>query len=214
MGCTIFWAIIGGLSQWAVSLLGWEMNHDTISPKSRIVARIGFVVCALLGTASIAIVTYRSGMTERAHFALDLNSKVQAVAGTPLSMKIFFKNVGTGPSVNTDSYSRSFIEDDESRRSADSAIAKFKEFEKSHDIGTDIVPKDTPGYFMVAQGLVLSNTDFENIVTNIRVVYIVGRIKFKDDFGSHTQYICKALQRPVSATGADWGTCGEWDDEE
>lgn len=220
VGCRVWcgqysWAAVAALAQFGNSWLGWNVTNapTPMTTRRKGIFDLLFVTCGLTSIICVGVIAYRSGRVERAHFSLDLNSKVQCVAGTPLSMKIFFKNVGNGPAVNTDSYSRSFIEEDESRRSAEEAIAKFKVFAKSHDVGTDNIPRDAPGYFMVAQGFVLSREDVENLVNNIRVIYIVGAINFKDDLGPHTQFICKALQRPVSTNGANWDTCGEWDDE-
>lgn len=218
MGWTISLALLVALSQFGTSYLGWNLTNTPTRQRLTALRRrmydLIFLACSAIGIASAVLLAYRSGRLERAHFMLDLNSKVQAVEGQPLAMRIGFRNVGTGPAINTDSFSRCFVEDDESRRSADDAIGKFKEYAQNRLIGTDNVPKDAPGYFMVALGSVLSGQDVLNLVDNVKVVYIVGTIKFKDDFGRHTQYICKTLQRPVSPNGASWGTCGVWDDEE
>jgi hypothetical protein len=198
MGLTIFLGLLAASAQFGNSWLGWRVNNipSPLEPKRRKVYDFLFVLCGLTSVICVGLIAYRSGRIERAHFALDLNSEVQAVAGTPLSMNIFFKDVGTGPAVNTDSYSRAFIEEDESRRSADDAIGKYKVFERSHALGTDNVPKDAPGYYMTALGAMLSDEDVINLVRGIRVLYIMGTIKFKDDFGSHTQYICKTSNGP------------------
>jgi hypothetical protein len=218
MGWTILLSLLVGLSQFGTGFLGWRLTNrpprQRLTQGQRRLYDVIFFVCGAIGIGSGGMLAYLSGRLERAHFALDLNSKVQAVAGSPLSMRIGFENVGTGPSINTDSYSRSFIQGDESRRSADDAIAQFKEYARNRTVGTDNVPKGATGYYMVAQGNVLSDQDVLDLVHNVRVMYVVGTIKFKDDFGHHTQYICKTLQRPVSANGASWGTCGIWDDEE
>jgi hypothetical protein len=178
-----------------------------------LMARTGFIALSIVSSACIAMLAYRSGRIEHAHFSLDLNSKVQAIEGQPLAMQVFFKNVGTGPSINTDTYSRLIPEEDESKHSSDDAIGRFKEYEKIRDIGTNNIPKDEPGHFMVARGPILGHDDVTNLVSGVRTVYLVGTINFKDDFGSHTQFICKVLEKPVRPDMANWGTCGKWDDE-
>jgi hypothetical protein len=208
---TIVFAGISVLCQVLVSWIGTIMND--LSPSKKKAVHIFFFGLTLLGVASVCALTYLAGRTERAHFAVVPNGKIILQSGKPLAVRVDFKDVGTGPSINTDTYSRAFIEDDSTKVNADDAIARFKPFFASHDIGSNLIAKDQEGNFMTAFGALLSPEDINNLLNNIKVLYVVGEINFKDDFGKHTQYICKSLQRPVSPNTLIWGTCGKSDDE-
>jgi hypothetical protein len=211
---TIVWAFVGGLAQWAVSYLAWEVTKRKMTPRQLRWSRVSFIGIALIGSIAIAVVAYRSGRIERAHFSLDLNHKILANDGEAISMDVGFEDVGSGPSINTDTFSRLILEDDESVHSAEEAVSKFAEYKKTRtDIGTDTIPKGGKGYVMPARGPILSGPEIVNIFRGIKTVYLVGAIRFEDDFGWHLHEICKVLEKPVRADGATWGTCGRRDGE-
>ena len=77
--------------------------------------------------------------------------------------------------------------------------------------------------FSTAYGNILSPEDFDNLTYDRRIVYVLAKMKFEDDFGSHTVELCRYLQPqtklPPELSGASkmiveiWGDCGEFNGE-
>ena len=211
---TIFWAFIGTLCACGVSYLAWEVAKGGMTPRKMLMARTGFISLSIVSSFSIAMLSYLSGRAERAHFSVAPSGQTFLQPGQPIRIRVDLEDVGTGPSINSDTYSRTFIEDDNTKINSADAVERFKPFWAAHDVGANPIPKGQKGVFMTAQGPVLGVDDVNNIMNNIKVVYVIGRIDFKDDFGKHTQNICKYLQRPVSSQTMIWGTCGMSEDEQ
>jgi hypothetical protein len=211
---TIIWALLAFLSQVGLSWLGWTMNHETISPRKRKWAHIGFITLAIFGSFSVAVVTYRSTKTERAHFETyprlstswskerpdsDLWSMAQEwlPVNSPAELNLYYVNVGSGPAANFTGLGRVYIEPDEALSSTRDAVDKFNQwFNRENPVlSMTTVPPNQLAYF-TANGDIVTPDDLDNITHGRRVLYLVGILKFDDDLSSHIHNVCWLLRPP------------------
>ncbi len=223
MAWTILWAILGVLCQGLVSWLGWTMNHETISANKRKLAHIGFIGMTVVGMFSIAMVTYRSGRMERAHFKMSYSqvygnslaptwSNAPGIfpIGKPLDFNVTFQDVG-GTATGVAHQGMLTLEPDMSMKSMRGAVDKFRKLLKADPLGpSEMTLVKGEQRFTTFAGDALSPTDFNNLAHGRRVVYIVGLFKFADDFGQHTHKICEIIEPPQISGTIILNSCSAW----
>ena len=203
----IWLAILAGLSQFGNAFMGWKVTRQTLSTLQRKVYDVLFVLVGVIGVVSIAFLAARAGRQERVHFSAAIGNTYQAVDKTqggaiiafswfvidkPLAFNVFLKNVGNGSAYNVEEHLRSFIKPDTSRGSQQEAVADFQSWLLVQPHNSKSWPKDN-AQFSTASGEVLSPEDYSNLTTGRRTVFVIGKVTFNDDFGSHELDICQAL---------------------
>jgi hypothetical protein len=111
-----------------------------------------------------------------------------------LSFNVGQTNVGSGSAYNVDVRARSFIEPDMSLSSQRAAITEFESWLKSQGAPSKQNISKGSRTFVSAAGAILTPEDFNNVVADRKTVYVLARILFEDDFGSHTTEVCSYLE--------------------
>ena len=104
-------------------------------------------------------------------------------------------NVGSGSAYNVDIRLRSILEPDASLSSQRLAVNEFTTWMKSlgsGSVGFTIAKNERR--FHTAGGNILSPEDFANLVADRRTAFILSRVSFEDDFGSHTVELCEYME--------------------
>jgi hypothetical protein len=52
--------------------------------------------------------------------------------------------------------------------------------------------------FVTAAGDILSSEDYDSLIHDRRKVFVVGKITYADDFGSHEDDVCEAIQPQIA----------------
>jgi len=201
-------AILGGLSQFGNTFMGWKVTGKVLSVRRRRIYDGLFILFGFVGIASIGILAARAGRQERVHFyawvqntylAIDKTQGGAAVAfswfivNRPLAFNVFVKNVGNGSAYNVEEQFRSFIKPDISRGSQQSAVTDFQSWVAVQPHNSRSWPKDDTE-LSTAWGEILSPEDYSNLTTGRRTVFVIGKVTFADDFGSHEFDICRVIQ--------------------
>ena len=203
----IFLATAGSLIQLASAFIRWRWTRRDISPSRQKWSDITFIAIWLIGTLLIGISTYRGNRQERAHFAFQIQNTYQLEANNgeitpyswfvvdqPLSFNVYQINVGSGSAYNLDARGRTLLEPDMSLSSQRVAIDEFEVWLKSQsNSAKQTLPKGQPS-FISAAGVILTPEDYNNIIANRKTVYVLARVLFEDDFGSHTAEVCEYLE--------------------
>jgi hypothetical protein len=232
----MFWniaiAVVAALAQAISSWLGYRVSTALVplTIRQRRWHHLAFILCAAVGIVLVGISASHS-VPERAHFAFSFEPTNHPISysssdnlwsmassifpvGQPLSYNVSFKNVGSGPSTNTGSYCRSYLEPDQSLSSNRDAVAKLDAWIKTQPAPSgNTIAKDQPGAFDTCKGDPLTPEDFSNIVFGRKVIYVVGVWKFEDDLGHHYHNICVSLQPPQPGGGLILAGCQEHTEE-
>jgi hypothetical protein len=163
----------------------------------------------------------QSSLVERVHFAITKFEQTYTpwpMVGEPLGFNIYFKNVGNGMAYEADFQAMAALESDSSQYSQQRAIAEFEKWLQAQLKPRMSIPKDKE-LWASALGAIVTPEDVNNLLKGRKVMYLVGTIQFRDDFGKHTQRICHFLQPPVvTATGGHselgiFQHCNQYNDE-
>lgn len=187
------------------------MTGQELTPGRRKLYDALFILCGCIGLLCIGLLAFRSNRQERAHFNIALRPATMPInyksddlwaassgiflVGQPLAWNVDFQNVGGGPALNVRNSGRVFIEPDETKLSEEDAISKYNQWLKTSSFTSsgDTIAKEQIG-FKTYEGDILTPEDYQNIVAGRRVILIVGRIAFDDDFGSHVHNVCQRLE--------------------
>lgn len=162
-----------------------------------------------------------SNPVERVHFAITRYEATYApwpIVGEPLGFNIYYKNVGNGMAYDAKFQAMAVLESDSSQYSQQRAIAEFEKWLQTSPKMRSSIPKDKE-LWNSALGAIMTPEDVNNLLKGRKVMYLVGTIEFRDDFGKHTQRICQLLQPPVvTALGGHselgiFQYCGQYNDE-
>jgi hypothetical protein len=214
-------AVIAASSQVVTGWMGYKVTGKSMSPQKQKIYDGLFMLVAAVGVFAVGAIAYRSGRMERVHFLSTVENTVTTNLAPPfnflkpdypLDLNVHYVNVGNGAAINTARYGRSSIQMDTSNASVDAAVEQFESYFKSYNRGTSQVAKGGDGFF-TAEGPILTGPEFDDITNYRRMVFVVGIIKFTDDFGTHVQHICK-MSQPMHNTVEVWGSCYKWNDEE
>jgi hypothetical protein len=222
----MFWnivlAVLAGLSQAVNSWMGYKVTGKNLNPRQERLYDFIFVACGVVGIVAVGMIAYRSGKQERAHLAIRLWPTYEYNAsadpsflpiGQPLAMNVSYKNVGSGSAFNLATAAYALLEADESKPSQVRAITQFEEWNKTMpSLPSGTLAKDVE-HFFTARGQRVSPEDVANLVAGRRVVYIVGLIAFKDDYGDRVQPFCQFLQTPQVGGALIWGLCSNYNEE-
>lgn len=240
-------ALIAGLTQFGSAYLGWKVTpqDQSIDRTKRKWYEVGFVLCGLIGVVCVATLAWRSGRRERAHYSITLGNTYRVTAvvppssdpcgpslnvvpyswltvDKPLAFNVCKTNVGTGTAYAVDNRAMVTIEDDASEESQQAAVARFKRWFSTGPRSSATDPKGSQAFF-TAHGPILSPEDRDNLIHGRRTLFVVGAIRFQDDFGTHELHICKFLQSQATPPEMPdfihpqvleiWHGCDEWDGE-
>ncbi len=157
----------------------------------------------LFGITVISIVislfvAYRGNPTERAHFSI-MDTTVTTtptwpIVGRPLDLNFTYKNVGNGTAFDTLVESYTILKPDYSLSSQQQAVAEFEEQLKARPLQTGWSQSKDEIRWSTAKGAILTPTDYANLRSGKNVVFIVGLIQFRDDFGKHRLRMCRYIQ--------------------
>ena len=114
---------------------------------------------------------------------------------------------------------RTVLKTDYSPYSEKESIEEFEKWLQARPIeeGSSL-PKDNRAW-ATAKGAILTPEDLNNLASGRRVVYVVGILRFRDDFGKHTLRICRYLQPPEPTRSGGrivfgtWAYCSRYNDE-
>jgi hypothetical protein len=203
-------AVLAGLVALIQALTAWLGFYVSTRPqllenKLKVLwYRIFFVALSAIGIVLVVIITHRASQVERVHFAITKMKQTYTpwpVVGEPLAFNIYYKNVGNGMAFDVVFEARAVLKPDYSSFSEQEAIAEFQKWLQERPLKTGLsIPKDLEQW-NTASGGILSPEDLNNLLKGRRVMYLVGIIQFRDDFGKHTQQICQFLQ-PPEVTGS------------
>lgn len=188
-----------------------------------------YVIFALsaiaIGIFALAFINYLSNRTERAHFTItemwNTTKPIWPVVGRPLDINFRYKNVGSGTAFDMQVESTSLLMPDYSITSQEHAITSFEK-----QLGDRPPPtrwtqtKDDDRWSTTKGGPIFSAEDNAKFVSGQTVIFAVGIIQFRDDFGEHTLRMCRYLQPPrVTPDGrgkevfGPVGMCERYNDE-
>ena len=220
----MFWnvilAVLAAFNQLFVAWLGWKVSANPKllkDPRKKKLCEIAFWVFGFIGIGLVAIITYRSGLTERVHVSHEIRETYGPnfiPIGEPLAFNIWMETVGNGTAHDIATFSRTFIGNDLSLYSENEVIEQFERWLLTAEVpamGTTL----TPGMkrATTADGAILSPEDHENLKSGRKVVYIMGLIQFRDDFGKRTQRVCQKLQPPETGGIVIFQSCSRYNDE-
>ncbi len=236
MRWNIILAVLAAFSQLGNAFLGWKIVGKSLTPKEQRNYDALFIIIGLVGAALVGVIAYRGGRQERAHFAMELQNTYQLVrsdngsvvayswfvVNQPLSFAVYKTNVGSGSAYNVDTKTRSFLEADTSLSSQKQSINEFSSWIKSNQTRSKDTMAKGDRNFSSASGNILTPEDFNNLTSDRRTVYVLARVLFEDDFGSHTVEYCHFLEpqtkMPPGYPGQVgiveiWGDCEEYNGE-
>jgi hypothetical protein len=188
-------------------------------------ASVVILVAILIGIFISVFIAYRGNHGERAHFAITemwpTTSPIWPMVGEPLDMNFRYKNVGNGTALDIVIEGLTLLKPDESKSSQDQVISNFENDLKARELqkGTIIV-KDDSRWSTTKRGSVLTAEDRANFVSGEKVIFTIAIIQWRDDYGQHTQRLCRYLQPPKltpdgrgRAAFGPMGSCHTYNDE-
>jgi hypothetical protein len=231
----IFLAILAALSQFGNAFMGWKVTGKQLSARKQKIYDGLFISLGMIGIISVGVLAAHSGRQERAHFSQRITNTFESydsqtkrlipfswyVVDKPLKFNVYIKNVGSGSAYNAEMNVRSFIEPDLSLTSQHEAISEFQTWLALQPHHSITWPKDFE-MFNTAAGAVLSPEDYSNLTTDRRTVFVIGKVTFDDDFGSHEFDVCQMMQPQekysagaptISLVHEIWGTCDSFSGE-
>lgn len=226
MHLTIFLAVIAALMQALTTWLAFHVSAspDVLNDKRKMQRyRIAFVGLLLIGIVVAVISAYRGTKVERVHMAITeirpITKPRWPIIGEPLEVNIHFKNVGNGMAFNTVLAAYTVLKPDHSAYSEQQTIAEFEKWLQTQPMESGASLAKDNEMWDTSSGAILTPEDHNNLLTGRKVMYLVGVLQFRDDFGKHLQRICRFLQPPGPTGGGGYKVfgilagCSQYNDE-
>lgn len=181
----------------ANALMGWLAFHN--SAKATWI-KFSFGILVVISVLASSIIVYNGNPVERVHFAITRfepsTTPNWPIVGRELELNVYYSNVGNGIAYDTVVEGYTVLRPDYSLFNQEQAVSEFEKrlatrpLQQGHSIPT------ADERWSTALGAILTPEDSANIQTGRKVVFLIGFIQFRDDFGKHTMRFCRYIQPP------------------